>query len=114
MAARVAGCRDGDEIRAHRDRLEPLEYSLGARLGRKLQLVNDPLGAKTRGVFVSVGDIIAVRQENVADAAALGEAARQVLDKPRRIDQPVATGMLDEVAVPTERLPRVEAAVRDA
>src|SRR5947209_19303636 len=76
--------------------------------------MDDALGAEAGGVLLRIGYIVAMRQEDVPDAAALGEAACQVLHKTRRIHQPVALGMLHEVAVPAEGFSRIEAAVGDA
>jgi len=56
--------------------------------------------------------VAAVRQEDVADAAQLLEAAHKEGQVLGRIDEPVAVGMPNEVAVASEGLRRVEAAVR--
>ena len=44
----------------------------------------------------------------------LGEPACQMFDVTRRIDEPVALRMLDEVTIASEGFARVEAAVGDA
>src|SRR5205823_5809357 len=105
MAARMARRRDGEEIQGQRDRVEAFQNPLGAGLGGEFEFVNDAPGAETRRVSFGIGNVVAVGEEDVADAAALGEPARQVLDEAWRIDQPVAVEMLDEVAVAAERLP---------
>ena len=82
--------------------VEAVENALGIGLRGKFQAMDDAGRAETRGILIGVGDIVAMRQEDVADAAQLGEAARQVLHEARRIDQPVAVGMLHEIAVAAE------------
>lgn len=75
--------------------------------------MDDSLGSKARRIPSGIGDIVAVRQENVAEAASLFEPVGQVFDKARRIDEPVARAMLKKVAVTAERFARIEAAINN-
>src|SRR4051794_28087588 len=74
--------------------------------------MDDALGTEALRIFMGVSDIVTVRQKDVSYAAPLGEAAYQMLHVAGRIDQPVAIGMFQEVAVPAKGLRRIEAAVR--
>src|SRR5689334_10691568 len=76
--------------------------------------MDNPLGPETGGVLLRVGNVVAMGQEDVADAAARLELPRQALDIAWRVDQPVPVGMFDEIAVAAKRFLRIEAAVRNA
>ena len=69
--------------------------------------------AEVLGVAVGVGHVVPVRQEDVGDAAQRLEPPHERGDELRRVDQPVARGVPDEVAVAAVRLRRVVAAVVD-
>ena len=61
--------------------------------------MNDAAAAKVLGVAGGVGHVVAVGQEDVADAAQLFQPADDRRHELGRVDQPVAIGMADEVAV---------------
>jgi hypothetical protein len=46
----------------------------------------DAVGAETLRIFIGVGDIVAVRQENVSHSAVLFETARQLLHEAWQIN----------------------------
>src|SRR5207247_4655436 len=79
MPARVSGSGDGEESGRELDRLDAIDYALGAGLRRKLEPVDDALGLEARRVLVRIGDIVAMRQKNVTDSAHLVEAFCKML-----------------------------------
>ena len=68
---------------------------------------------KCCGVAVGVGHVVPVGQEDVGDAAQRLQPPHQRRQELRRVDQPVAGRVADEVAVAAVGLRRVEAAVVD-
>jgi hypothetical protein len=68
-------------------------------------------GVEVGCVAVGVGHVVPVRQEDVPDPAQRFEPPHQRGDELRRVDQPVARRVPDEVAVAAIRLRRVVAAV---
>ena len=83
VPARVARRRDGEETGRQFDRIAAVEDPLGIGLRSQFQPVDDALRVEARGVLIGVGHVIAMRQEDMPDAAQLFEAAGQVLDEAR-------------------------------
>src|SRR5438445_585670 len=75
--------------------------------------MDDPLRAEVLGVARRVADVVLVREEDVCDPAHPLERDHQLLHVPRRIDQPVAIRMANDIAVRAERLLRVKPVVAD-
>src|SRR5260370_23465691 len=75
--------------------------------------MNDAATAKMLGVALSIGHIVSVRQEDVANPAQRLQLLHQRRDELGRVDQPVASGVPNEVAVAAIRLGGVVAAVLD-
>src|SRR5207249_6797672 len=73
--------------------------------------VNDPRRLEVTGISRGVRDIILVAQEDVPDAAHALEGLDQMRDVSRRVDQPIAMLMTNEITVGAERLLRIEAVV---
>src|SRR5262245_53472954 len=63
------------------------------------------------GIQLGIGNIVSVRQKDVADAAPGFKTLRQPRQELWRIDEPVATVMTDEVAVAAIGLRRVISAI---
>jgi ribosome-binding protein aMBF1 (putative translation factor) len=78
VSAGVARRGNREKVRVEFNRLKTIEDALRIRLRRKFQPVDDSLGSKARRIPRGIGDIVAVRQENVAEAASLLEPAGQV------------------------------------
>ena len=57
------------------------ERALSASLGGEFEAMDDARSAEAFGICVSIGDIVAVSQKNVAKTALFGKAARQVFHK---------------------------------
>ena len=74
--------------------------------------VNHPFRAEVGGIFLCIGHIVFMRQEDVRDAAFMFEGLDKMFKVTRRIDEPVAVRMFDEEAIRAERLLRIKAAVR--
>src|SRR5262245_13085803 len=75
--------------------------------------MDDAAAAKMLGVALGIGYVVPVRQEDVADAAQRLKLLYQRGHELGRVDQPVASGVPDEVAVAAIRLRGVVAAVID-
>jgi hypothetical protein len=56
------------------------------------------------GVAAGIGHVVSVRQEDVGDATQRLKLLHERRDELGRVDQPVACGVLDEVAVAAIRL----------
>src|ERR1051326_4640028 len=111
MTASVPRCRYRQEPGRQLSRFEAVDHAFGIRLCGQLEAMDEPRRPEPRGIKGGIRNVVAVREKNVAYAAPRGEAPRQVLDKSRRIDEPVAAGMLHKIAVAAERFARIEAAV---
>ena len=70
------------------------------RLRRQLSPVDDSVGVEVGGVAVGVGHVVPVGQEDVGDPAQRLQPPHERGDELRGVDQPVAVGVEDEVAVP--------------
>src|SRR5579872_1403750 len=73
--------------------------------------MDDAAARETRGILFRFGDIVAMRQENVCDAAEVLEPVDEMRKKFRRVNEPVALGTHDEITVAAERFRGIEAAV---
>jgi hypothetical protein len=73
--------------------------------------MDDPLGSEAPGVLVRVRHIVSMREKNVADTTLFGEAPSKMFDKTWGIDEPVAGGVFQKVAVSAEGFPGVETAI---
>src|SRR5579864_1370369 len=100
MAARVAGSGNGKEAGSEFDRIGTVDHHLRARLRRQFLAMDDAAARKTGGVFIGLGYVVAVRQEDVRDSAHAVDQMRQELG---RVDEPVALRPLYEVARATVR-----------
>ena len=65
-------------------------------------------------VATGVGDVVPVREQDIAHSAEIFQLLNELLDVPRRVDKQVAFGPPDEVGVRAERGFRVVAAAVDA
>src|SRR6476620_4444281 len=75
--------------------------------------MNDASAAEMLGKALGVSHVVPMSQEDVGDAAKGLQTFNQGPDEFGRIDQPVAVGVLNEVAVAAIRLGRGEAAIED-
>src|SRR5208282_524241 len=73
--------------------------------------MDDAAARKPRGILLRFGDIVAMRQENVRDASQFFEPIDQMREILRGVDEPVALGTRDEIAISSEGFRRIEAAV---
>jgi hypothetical protein len=69
MSLRVAGRRHDHESRCQLPRPRAIQNHFGIQLRRQLVPVNDVPGVEMSGVSVGVGHVVAVRQEDVRNAA---------------------------------------------
>src|SRR5262249_39827568 len=109
----VARREDGENAGSQLPRSLAVENDLRIGLRREFLPMNDAAAAEMLGVPPGVGHVVTVRQEDVGDAAQRLKLLHQRGHEFGRVDQPVASGVLEEVAVAAIRLRGVEAAVRD-
>jgi hypothetical protein len=88
-----------------------VDYAFGIPLRRQLGAMDDALAAKPFGIHMSLGDVITVRQEDVLDTAQFLEPSNQIWQVFWRVDEPVAGGMLDDIAMAAIGLRRIEPGV---
>ena len=113
--ARVTGHRDREQVRGESHRLAPGELALDLSRARSdVVRVHHALAPEASPDRLVVGDVVPVGQEERLDPAELGEPFEQRTRGPRRVDEHVAVGALDQVARGAERLLRRVAAVKDA
>ena len=113
VALRVPRRGDGEEIWSQLPRPLPVENDFRTGLRRQLLPMNDAAAAKMLGVAPGIGHVVPVRQEDVGDAAQRLKLLHERRYELGRVDEPVASGVLDEVAVAAIRLRGVVAAVID-
>src|SRR5215831_14772045 len=75
--------------------------------------MNDATTGKMVGIALGICHVVPMRQEDVGDPAESLELVDERSDELRRVDQPVASGMLDEVAVAAIGLGRIVATIED-
>ena len=75
VARRVARRRDGEEVGGQLPRPLAVEDHFRTGLRRQFVAVDDAAARKVLGVPLGVGHVVAVRQEDVGDAAQRLEAA---------------------------------------
>src|SRR5579884_3024485 len=73
--------------------------------------MDDPCCAKMFSITGGIGHIIFMGQKNGANPSHLLERIDQRPDVARRINQPVAVGMPNEITVAAERLLRIESGI---
>src|SRR5579871_2272187 len=113
MALGVAWSGNDEKVVRDLDGFEAIDDDFGGGLGVQFVAVNHSLGAEMEGEALGVGDVVGMRQEDPRQAAPLLDAAHESRQELRRIDEPIAVGPADEVAIAAERLRRVHAAVID-
>src|SRR5438128_2698566 len=75
--------------------------------------MNDAAATKVLGEALGIGHVVSMRQEDVGDTAKRLQALDQRTEELRRVNQPVAVRVSNEVAVAAIRLRRVVPAVED-
>src|SRR5438309_6497654 len=94
----MSGRRDGKEAGSQLDWAFTIEYDLGIGLRLQFQAVNDPPRREVLCVLGRIRDVVLMRQEDMADSAQALQPPNQCRDELRRIDQPVALRVPNEVA----------------
>jgi hypothetical protein len=102
MAASMTGSRNNPKARLDFGWCSAVEDDFGIGLRGQVSAMNYPCSAKVVGEPGGVGHIVLVGQKDVANTAQRFEAAHQMPDESRRIYQPVAVGVGDEIAVGAE------------
>lgn len=90
MAARVPRCWNDRKVIVHYYRLVSANKPFSIRDCRHFSLMNYALAAKMASIFVSIGYIVSMRQEDISDSAQTLELGKQVCGVARRINKPVA------------------------
>ena len=105
--------RDGNnpELRTKHNGVHALDNPFRARFRISISTVNDSCRAELCCIAPGIGHIVLVRQEDVLYSAHPLEGGNQMAHIARRIDQPIAVGMLNEIAVGAERFFGIEAVV---
>jgi hypothetical protein len=75
--------------------------------------MNDASTFEVFGKTLGIGYVVSMRQEYVGNAAKLFQLLHERRNELRRVDQPIACGVSNEVAIAAVRLRRIVAAVID-
>jgi hypothetical protein len=112
--SRVPGSGNDQEVRRNLQRLVAVENDLGIRLGGGLGAMDEALAAKAFGILVCLCDVIAMGQKDGLQATALLEPSHEMRQGFRRVDQPIAVGVPDEIATAAVRVTPAAAAAAPA
>src|SRR5713226_4349373 len=99
MPLRVARRRDGEKTRSRFPGAVAVENEFRIGLRGQFISMNDAATSEMLGVTLGISDVVSVRQKDMSDAAERFQLFHQRRDKFRRVDQPIACGVSDEVAV---------------
>src|SRR6476620_1507001 len=99
----MSGQRNHVELIQQGPWLIPLHHPFGIRSGSEVCSMNNPCRLKPVSITSRIRHIVFMREKDEADAAHLFKRIHEMFDVARRIDQPLAAGMLQEIAVSAKR-----------
>ena len=113
MTSGVARC--GNDLKVWFDVLgiESLHNTLRTGLSLDFQAMDDASGVKMFGKFGRIGDIIPMSEKNCLQPTQRLEATNQLGQEFGRVNHPIASRTVDEVAAAAVRFGRGKAAVKD-
>src|SRR6185437_7335182 len=103
----AASCmaRHGNDLKLCSDsnRLLPSNHPFCSRSGIAIRLMDDAFRAEMRGILIRIRHVILVCQKDLGDASPPLKGFNEMLDVPRRVDQPVAVLMFNKKTIRSER-----------
>src|SRR4029077_6953082 len=103
----MARHRNDLKLRHNLYAVSPLNDPLRIRSCFDVRPMNQPFRAEVCRIFLGIGHIIFMREEDVREAPLSFEGLEKMFEISRGIDEPVAIRTFDEKAICTERLLRI-------
>src|SRR6266851_3053903 len=113
MPLRVSRRGDGEESRSQFPRAFAVKDAFRTGLRRQLIPMNDASALEMFGKTLGIGHVVSMCQEDVGDAANRLQLLHERRDELRRVNQPIACWVSNEVTVAAIRFGRVVSAVID-